>query len=236
MKTLVVIPTYNEKENIEKLVPQILKLNEKINVLIVDDNSPDGTGEIADRLKAEFQERVFVIHRTGKLGFASAYIEGFQEALKIDVDYIISMDADFSHNPQYLPEFISKLKDYDVVVGSRYMHGTVSVVNWPIKRLILSRLANLYAKIFTGLKINDCTSGFIGYKREVLEKIDIRNILSDGYSFLIEMKYRAQKKKYKLVEIPIIFEERRLGQSKMSKKIMFEAMLIVWQLKFKCSR
>lgn len=233
MKTLVVIPTYNEKENIQKLVPMILKLDEEIKVLIVDDNSPDGTGETADKLKTEFQDRVFVIHRSGKLGFASAYIEGFQEALKMDVAYIISMDADFSHNPQSLPEFISKLKDYDVVVGSRYLHGTVSVVNWSIKRLILSRLANLYAKIFTGLKVNDCTSGFVGYRREVLENIGIRDILSNGYSFLIEIKYRAQKKKYKLVEIPIIFEERRLGHSKMSKKIIFEAMLIVWRLKFR---
>ncbi|MEW6095647.1 MAG: polyprenol monophosphomannose synthase [bacterium] len=232
MKTVVVIPTYNEKENIEKLVPQILNLDKKIDVLVVDDNSPDGTGDMVDKLKAEFQDRVFVIHRAGKLGFASAYIEGFQFALNLDVDYIISMDADFSHNPKYLPELIERFKDYDVVVGSRYMHGTVSVVNWPIKRLVLSKLANLYAKIVTGLKVNDCTSGFTGYKREVLEKIGIRNILSDGYSFLIEMKYLAQKKGYKLVEVPIIFEERRLGQSKMSKKIMFEALLIVWRLRF----
>jgi len=232
MRTLVVIPTYNEKENIEKLILQILNLDEKINVLVVDDNSPDGTGDVVDKLKVEFQNRVFVIHRPRKLGFASAYIEGFQFALSLNVDYIISMDADFSHNPQYLPELISKFKDYDVVIGSRYMHGTVSVVNWPIKRLILSRVANLYAKIVTGLKVNDCTSGFIGYKREVLEKIGIKNILSDGYSFLIEMKYRAQKKGYKLAEVPIIFEERRLGQSKMSKKIIFEALWVVWRLRF----
>ncbi|MDI6735914.1 MAG: polyprenol monophosphomannose synthase [bacterium] len=231
MKSLVIIPTYNEKENIEKLIPQIINLDEKINVLIVDDDSPDGTGDIADKLKEEFFNRVFVIRRKGKLGFASAYIEGFHLALSMDVDYIISMDADFSHNPRFLPELISKLKNYDVVVGSRYMYGTVSVVNWPIKRLILSRLANLYAKIVTGLKVNDCTSGFAGYRREVLEKIGIENILSDGYSFLIEMKYRAQRKGYKLGEVPIIFEERRLGQSKMSKKIIFEALFRVWQLK-----
>lgn len=231
MKAVVVIPTYNEKENIEKLIPQIINLDEKINVLIIDDNSPDGTGEVADGLKEEFPQRVFVIHREGKLGFASAYLEGFHLALTMDVDYIISMDADFSHNPRYLPELISKLKDYDMVVGSRYMYGTVSVVNWPIKRLILSRLANFYAKTVTGLKINDCTSGFVGYRREVLEKIGIEDILSDGYSFLIEIKYRAQKKGYKLCEIPIIFEERRLGKSKMSKKIIFEALFRVWQLK-----
>jgi dolichol-phosphate mannosyltransferase len=231
MNSIVIIPTYNEKENIEKLVPIILEIKD-FKVLIVDDNSPDGTGEAADKLKVEFKDRVFVIHREGKLGFASAYIEGFQFALKMDVDYIITMDADFSHNPNYLPDIISKFKDYDVVVGSRYIHGTVSIVNWPIKRLILSKLANLYAKIVTGLNVNDCTSGFVGYKREVLEKIGIQNILSDGYSFLIEMKYRAQKKGYKLVEVPIIFEERRLGQSKMSKKIIFEALFIVWRLRF----
>lgn len=231
MKSLVIIPTYNEKENIGKLVPQIINLDEKINVLIVDDNSPDGTGEIADKLKEEFSNRVFVIHRKDKLGFANAYIEGFQLALTMDVDYIISMDADFSHNPRYLPELISKLKDYDVVVGSRYMYGTVSVVNWPIKRLILSKLANFYAKMVTGLKVNDCTSGFVGYRREVLKNIGIENVFSDGYSFLIEMKYRAQKKGYKLCEIPIIFEERRLGQSKMSKKIIFEALFRVWQIR-----
>ncbi len=232
MKSLIVIPTYNEKENIGNLILQIINLDEKINVLIVDDNSPDGTGEVVDKLKVKFQDRVFVIHRAGKLGFASAYIEGFQLALTMDTDYIISMDADFSHHPRYLPGLISKLKDYDVVVGSRYMFGTVSVVNWPIKRLILSRLANLYAKMVTGLKVNDCTSGFAGYRREVLEKIGIENILSDGYSFLIEMKYRAQRKGYKLCEVPIVFEERRLGQSKMSKKIIFEALFRVWQLKF----
>ncbi|MEW6608838.1 MAG: polyprenol monophosphomannose synthase [bacterium] len=232
MSTLVVIPTYNEKDNVQKLIPQILNLEGKINVLIVDDNSPDGTGEAVNKLKEEFPDRVFVIHRTGKLGFASAYIEGFQFALEMDVDYIISMDADFSHNPAFLPEFISELKDYDVAVGSRYRHGTVSVVNWPIKRLILSRFANLYAKIVTGLKINDCTSGFVGYRADVLEGINFKNIVSDGYSFLIEMKYRAYKKGYKLTEVPIVFEERRLGQSKMSKRIIFEALFVVWRIRF----
>lgn len=232
MNSLIIIPTYNEKENIKNLIPQILNISDIFNVLVIDDASPDGTGEVVDELKKRFPDRIFVIHRKGKLGFASAYLEGFQLALKMDVDYIITMDADFSHNPQYLPRIIERFKDYDVVIGSRYMYGTVSVVNWPIKRLILSRLANLYAKIVTGLQVNDCTSGFIGYKREVLEKIGIANILSDGYSFLIEMKYRAQKKGYKLVEMPIIFEERQLGQSKMSKKIMFEAIFVVFRLKF----
>lgn len=231
MRTVIVIPTYNEKENIQRLVKEILALNLNIQIIIVDDNSPDGTGSIADRLTIEFLDKVFVIHRQGKLGFASAYLEGIQAALQMNIDYIFSMDADFSHNPRYLSELIEQLKNYDVVVGSRYMHGTVSVVNWPIKRLILSRAANFYAKIVTGLKINDCTSGFVGYKREVLERINFQDILSDGYSFLIEMKYRANKKGFRLTEIPIIFEERRLGQSKMSKRIMFEALFVVWRLR-----
>lgn len=231
MKTIIVIPTYNEKENIQRLVREILALNLNIQIIIVDDNSPDGTGSIADGLTIEFLDKVFVIHRHGKLGFASAYLEGIQTALQMDIDYIFSMDADFSHNPRYLSELIEQLKNYDVVVGSRYMHGTVSVVNWPIKRLILSRVANFYAKIVTGLKINDCTSGFVGYRREVLERIGFQDILSDGYSFLIEMKYRANKNGFTLTEIPIIFEERRLGKSKMSKRIMFEALFVVWRLR-----
>ncbi len=247
MRTVIIIPTYNEKENIRRLVEEILALNLNIQIIIVDDNSPDGTGDIVDRLTIEFSDKIFIIHRSGKLGFASAYIEGIKLALQMDIDYIFSMDADFSHNPRYLPELIEQLKNYDVVVGSRYMHGTVSVVNWPIKRLILSRAANFYVKTITGLKINDCTSGFVGYRREVLEKrsgtsgkgitsgIDFQNILSDGYSFLIEMKYRANKNGFTLTEIPIIFEERRLGQSKMSKRIMFEALFIVWRLKFNCN-
>jgi len=232
MKAIVVIPTYNEKENIPRLIPEILNVDEGFNVLVIDDNSPDGTGKIVDEFVEKFPNRVSVLHRKGKLGFSSAYIEGFQQALKIeDVDYIFSMDADFSHNPKYLKSFIKELEDYDVVIGSRYMNGTVSVVNWPIKRLILSRFANLYAQIVTGLKVSDCTAGFVGYRRRVLETINFQAILSDGYGFLIEMKYRAQKKGYKLTEIPIIFEERRSGQSKISKQIIFEALFVVWRLR-----
>lgn len=232
MKTVIVIPTYNEKENIQKLIPEILNVDEGFNVLVVDDNSPDGTGKVVDRFIEDYPSKISILHRKDKLGFASAYIEGFQEVVKRDdVDYIFSMDADFSHNPKYLKNFIEKLENYDVVVGSRYMNETISVINWPIRRLILSRLANFYAQIVTGLKVFDCTSGFIGYRRKVLEGIDFKSITSDGYSFLIEMKYRAYKKGYKITEVPIVFEERRLGQSKISKSIIFEALFVVWRLR-----
>jgi dolichol-phosphate mannosyltransferase len=230
--SVVVIPTYNEAENIPKLIEQIIRLNINIRVLVVDDASPDGTGDIVEQLKNKYPEKITCIHRNGKLGFASAYIEGFKKALTIPgIRYIFSMDADLSHNPNVLPKFINLLDKYDVVVGSRYVGGTVSVVNWPIRRLILSRIANLYAQAITGLKIADCTSGFVGYRKEVLENINLDNIVADGYAFLIELKYRVQKAGYTITELPIIFEERRLGQSKISKRIIFEALFIVWRLR-----
>jgi len=230
--SIVVIPTYNEKDSIQPLIEQIVGLGMQIKVLVVDDASPDGTGEAVEQLHAKYPEQVFCLHRLSKCGFASAYIDGFKKALSIpDIEYIFSMDADFSHNPSSLPMILESLNQYDMVVGSRYMNGTVSVVNWPIKRLILSRTANLYAKWVTGLRVSDCTSGFIGYKRRVLEKINLDKIVSDGYSFLIELKYRAQKAGFSLSEIPIIFEERRLGQSKMSKRIIFEALFVVWKIR-----
>jgi len=232
--SIVVIPTYNEKENIQVLIEQIIGLGIQIKVLVVDDASPDGTGEVVEQLGNRYQGQVFCLHRSGKLGFASAYIEGFKKALSMpDIEYIISMDADFSHNPSSLPRILESLHSYDVVIGSRYANGTVSVINWPIKRLILSRTANLYAQWVTGLKVTDCTSGFVGYQRRVLEKINLEQIVSDGYSFLIELKYRAQRAGWRLAEIPIIFEERRLGQSKMSKKIILEALFVVWQIRLR---
>lgn len=232
--SIVVIPTYNEKENIQSLIEQIMGLGIQIQILVVDDASPDGTGEAVEQLRNKYPEQVFCLHRPGKCGFASAYIDGFKKALSMPyIEYIFSMDADFSHNPSSLHKILEALNQADVVVGSRYMNGTVSVVNWPIKRLILSRTANLYAKWVTGLMVSDCTSGFIGYKRSVLEKINLDKIVSDGYSFLIELKYRAQKAGFRLSEIPIIFEERRLGQSKMSKKIIFEALFVVWKIRLR---
>lgn len=229
MKITVVIPTYNERENIEKLCNSILCQDDRIHILIVDDNSPDGTGEIADRLSYTMP-RVKVLHRSGKLGLGSAYREGFRIALDENSDYIIEMDADFSHDPAMLPQFIEKIGQCDVVIGSRYING-VSVVNWPIRRLILSYCASVYTRIITGLKLSDCTGGFKCFRREVLEAIDIDSIRSDGYSFQIEMNYRCNEKGFKICEVPIIFVDRHAGTSKMSKQIVREAVFMVWKLK-----
>lgn len=226
---MVVIPTYNERENIEKLVNEILALGQDIHILIVDDNSPDGTGSIIDEL-VEKHEEVHVKHRQGKLGLGTAYREGFRYALDAGAEFIVQMDADFSHNPARIPEFLEKAKKADVVVGSRYLNG-VSVVNWPIRRLMLSYGANVYTRLITGLKITDCTGGFKCFKREVLEAIDLDSIKSDGYSFQIEMNYRSVERGFRLEEIPIIFIDRHAGSSKMSKKIVREAVIMVWRLR-----
>jgi dolichol-phosphate mannosyltransferase len=229
LKVTVVIPTYNERDNIEKLASMILSQDERINILFVDDNSPDGTGEIADRLAAN-TARVRVLHRAGKLGLGSAYREGFKIALADRADYIIEMDADFSHDPSMLPLFIEMMSRYDVVVGSRYING-VSVVNWPIRRLILSYFASVYTRIITGLHLSDCTGGFKCFKREVLESIDLGSVKSDGYSFQIEMNYRCFEQGFNIGELPIIFVDRHAGTSKMSKQIVREAVFMVWKLK-----
>lgn len=229
MKITVVIPTYNERENIEKLAAMILSQDERINILFVDDNSPDGTGEIADSLAAK-SSRVAVLHRAGKLGLGSAYREGFRIAIDGDADYIIEMDADFSHDPAMLPLFIDKMAEYDLVIGSRYING-VSVVNWPIRRLILSYCASVYTRLITGLRLSDCTGGFKCFKREVLESIDLASVRSDGYSFQIEMNYRCHERGFRIGEIPIIFVDRHAGTSKMSKQIVREAVFMVWKLK-----
>ncbi len=210
-----VIPTYNEKDNVERLVVAILALKKDLHILIVDDNSPDGTGEIADKLAKEFAE-IHVIHRKGKLGLGSAYREGFRYALDKVAPLIFEMDADFSHDPAYLPDFLEKIKECDVVVGSRYING-VSVVNWPIRRLMLSYGANVYTRLITGLKLTDCTSGFKCFRREVLETIDLDTMKSDGYSFQIEMNYRCMVNGFRIGEVPIIFIDRHAGSSKMSK-------------------
>lgn len=229
MKITVVIPTYNERDNIEKLSAMILAQDERIDILFVDDNSPDGTGEIADRLAAA-SERVRVLHRAGKLGLGSAYREGFKIALDNGADYIVEMDADFSHDPTMLPLFIEKMQGFDLVIGSRYING-VSVVNWPIRRLILSYCASVYTRMITGLRLTDCTGGFKCFRRNVLEAIDLASIKSDGYSFQIEMNYRCHEKGFRIGELPIIFVDRHAGTSKMSKQIVREAVLMVWKLK-----
>ncbi len=224
----IVIPTYNERYNLQELVSDILAWGTQVNVLIVDDHSPDGTGQLADELAAE-STQVHVLHREGKLGLGTAYIEGFRWALQHGADYVFSMDGDLSHDPKYLPQFWQGLNTLDVVVGSRYMHG-ISVVNWPLQRLMLSQFANIYIHKTTGLRVKDCTSGYVGYRRRVLETIHFENIRSEGYGFLIEMKYRSQQHGFKIGEVPIIFVDRRMGASKLSRSVMIEAFWLPWRL------
>jgi dolichol-phosphate mannosyltransferase len=229
MKILVIIPTYNEKENISTILPLVLKQDQGIEVLVVDDNSPDGTGKLVEELKAS-NPRVKLITRAKKSGLGTAYMAGFDYALRNGYDYIFEMDSDFSHDPNYIPDFLKAIKDSDLVLGSRYIKG-VNVVNWPITRLLLSYFANVYARWVTGLPVRDSTGGFKCFKREVLEKIGLDNIHSNGYAFQIEMSFRAWRKGFKIKEIPIIFVDRRAGESKMSKKIVREAIWMVWKLR-----
>lgn len=229
MRTVVVIPTYNERDTIERLINDVLAQDKDIHVLVVDDNSPDGTGEIVDRL-SEGMGRVHVLHRPGKMGLGSAYRQGFAAALAMGADFIVEMDADYSHDPATLPRFLEAMEGCDLVIGSRYLNG-ISVVNWPIRRLMLSYFANWYTRLITGLRIMDCTSGFKCFHRRVIESIDMSTIRSDGYSFQIEMNYRCVEKGFQVKEIPIIFIDRRSGSSKMSKKIVREAVFMVWKLK-----
>ena len=229
MTAMVVIPTYNERDNIGRLIPEILRQDPGVQVLVVDDNSPDGTGALVDGMAAA-DSRIHVLHRSGKLGLGSAYREGFRYALELGADYIVEMDADFSHDPGVLPVFFDKMQEYDVVIGSRYLNG-VSVVNWPIRRLILSYCASVYTRVITGLHLHDCTSGFKCFRRSVLEAIDLQGVRSDGYSFQIEMNYRCMEQGFRLGEVPIIFIDRHAGSSKMSKRIVREAIIMVWKLK-----
>jgi dolichol-phosphate mannosyltransferase len=231
-RALVIIPTYNERENIARLVPEVLAQDPRIDVLIIDDASPDGTGEIADGLAAA-DPRVSVLHRRGKLGLGTAYIEGFRWGLARGYAYLFEMDADFSHDPEHLPEFLRAIEDYDVVLGSRYLHGRVTVINWPIGRLLLSYFANLYARWVTGLPVADATGGFKCFRREVLEAIDLDRVGSEGYAFQIEMSLRAWRKGFRIGEIPIVFADRDVGESKMSKKIILEAVWRVWALRIR---
>ncbi len=229
MKTLIIIPTYNERDNIEQIVAQVLEKHSSIDVLIVDDGSPDGTGEVADAMSKE-NSRILVIHRKNKSGLGTAYVAGFKFAIDKGYDYIFEMDADFSHDPKYIPEFLNAIKEADLVIGSRYISG-VNVINWPMSRLLLSYYANVYSRIITGLPVRDATGGFKCFRRQVLEAIDLDQVQSNGYSFQIEMSFRAKRKGFSIKEIPIVFEDRRLGQSKMSKKIVREAIWMVWKLR-----
>jgi len=230
-RNLVIVPTYNEKFNIARLIPAVLAQDPSIEVLVVDDASPDGTGAIVDSIAAS-NPRVHAIHRAGKLGLGTAYITGFRWALERKYDLIFEMDADFSHNPERLPEFMTAIEEADVVLGSRYQNGHVNVVNWPMSRLFLSYAANVYAPAVTGLPIFDTTGGFKCFRRNVLESIDLNSIKSNGYAFQIEMSFRAWKRGFRLVEIPIVFVDRTEGESKMSKRIVREAVWMVWRLRW----
>lgn len=228
-KTLIVVPTYNEKDNLPALLEALTDFPPEIHILVVDDGSPDGTGEIAERWSSE-NPRVHVIRRAGKMGLGSAYVAGFRWALERDYERIFEMDADFSHDPKYVPEMLAASETADLVIGSRYLTG-VNVVNWPMSRLLLSWCANKYAKFVSGLPIHDCTAGFKCFRREVLEKIDLDRIAASGYGFQIELHYKAWKKGFKLAEVPIVFVDRRAGTSKMSGRIIREALLLVLRLR-----
>lgn len=230
-KGLVIVPTYNESENVTRIVPLILAQDPRLEVLVVDDNSPDGTGKLADELAAE-SARVHVLHRAGKEGLGRAYLAGFRWALERDYEFIFEMDADFSHDPAHLPEFLAAIQSADLVLGSRYRDGKVTVVNWPISRLMLSYAANIYARAVTGMHLGDGTGGFKCFRRQVLEAIPLDQVRSNGYAFQIEMSFRAWKRGFRIAEIPIVFHDRTEGESKMSKRIVREAIWMVWRLRW----
>ncbi len=228
-KSLVIIPTYNELENLPRLIPVVLSQDESINLLIVDDGSPDGTGKF---VKDEMQKnnRIHLLEREKKMGLGTAYIAGFKYALQNNYDFIFEMDADFSHDPNELKNFLIAIKDSDLVLGSRYING-VRVLNWPMARLLLSFFASVYTRIITGMPVKDATGGFKCFRKKVLEAIDLDKVKSNGYSFQIEMTFKAYSKGFKVKEIPIVFIDRVKGKSKMSKKIVREAVTMVWKLR-----
>ena len=230
-RALVIVPTYNERENILRLIDAVLSQDPRIDVLVVDDGSPDGTGKLVDE-RTKIDARVHVIHRASKLGLGTAYLAGFKWALERDFEFVFEMDADFSHDPGHIPHFLASTFDADLVLGSRYRDGKVTVVNWPIGRLMLSYAANIYARFVTGLPLFDATGGFKCYRRRVLEAIDLKDVRSNGYAFQIEMSFRAWKKGFRIVEIPIVFVDRTEGESKMSRKIVREAVWMVWRLRW----
>jgi dolichol-phosphate mannosyltransferase len=233
MKTMVVMPTYNEADNLVPMIAELMTLDlNGLEILIIDDNSPDGTGQIADELAAQYADKVHVIHRPGKMGLGTAYITGFRHALEDGTDYVIQMDADFSHSPSYLPLFLDKIQECDVVIGSRYIAGGGVDESWSPWRRFLSWGGNFYARLVTGLRIQDTTGGFRCFRRQALLDLDLERIRSEGYAFQIEMAYACQKKGLRLCEIPIHFEDRSMGRSKMSSWIILEAMWRVWQMKW----
>jgi dolichol-phosphate mannosyltransferase len=232
MDVLIVTPTYNERENLPVLAAGVLKYD-GARMLVVDDGSPDGTGAIADRLAAEHPGRIEVMHRTGPRGLGRSYVDGLLHAIKEGrAEFICQMDADLSHNPEYLPNLIDGAASHDLVIGSRYLHG-VSVVNWPLHRIFLSAFGNRYIRFITKLSASDCTSGYRCWRREALARMPIANMVSDGYSFLVEMLYEAQRRGLRIGEVPIIFIERRQGQSKLSGNVLLESLIMPWRLVFR---
>jgi len=233
-KTLIVMPTYNEIENFPRMLATLEALNLGLEILVIDDNSPDGTGAwVKDAQK--IRPHLHLIQRAGKLGLGSAYVEGFRFALDRGYDFIFEMDSDFSHDPIYVPEFLTAVQDCDVVLGSRYIHG-VTVVNWPMSRLLLSYFANMYARWVTGLPLQDVTGGFKCFRADALRKLDLDRIDSDGYSFQIEVNYKLWKKGCNFKELPILFRDRVAGVSKMSSKIIREALLLILRIRFGVGR
>jgi dolichol-phosphate mannosyltransferase len=230
-RALVIIPTYNERENITTIVPLVLAQDPRLEVLVVDDNSPDGTGDLADAL-AGADPRVHVLHRAGKAGLGTAYVAGFRWAIERSFDYVFEMDADLSHDPRHLPTFLAEIADADLVIGSRYLNRRVTVINWPMSRLMLSYFANVYARRITGLKLWDSTGGFKCYRRAVLQGVDLDRVRSNGYSFQIEMSFRAWRRGFRIKEITITFTDRNVGRSKMSGGIVREAIWMVWRLRW----
>ena len=233
MNNIVIIPTYNEIENIEKIIRKVFSLSIEFNILIVDDGSPDGTAQTVKQLQTEFPSQLFILERKGKQGLGTAYIAGFKWSIQKGYEYIFEMDADFSHNPEDLVRLHNACAHdgYDIAVGSRYVTGG-RVENWPLNRILISYGASVYVRLITWMPVKDCTAGFVCYKRNVLENIELDNIRFIGYAFQIEMKYRAWKKKFQIKEIPITFVDRKEGVSKMTKGIVKEAILGVWKMKF----
>ncbi len=230
-KALVITPTYNEAQNVTRLIEEVLQQDPSVEILIVDDGSPDGTAMLVQEI-LQNNPRVHLLQRPQKMGLGTAYVAGFKYAIENKFDYVFEMDADFSHNPEKIPVFLEYIREYDLVIGSRYIQG-VNVVNWPMKRLLLSYFANIYTRIITGMPVKDATGGYKCYRREVLESINLDEIKSNGYAFQIEISFKAFKKGFRLFEMPITFVDRNAGVSKMSKKIVYEAVFMVWKLKYR---
>ena len=229
MNVLIVVPTYNERENLPALIHAVVG-DSGFNMIVVDDDSPDGTGDVAEACAAAYPGRVRVLHRTEKRGLGRSYVDGFRQAVLSDADLICQMDADLSHDPQYLPEMVAAAEQFDVVVGSRYVNG-ISVVNWPLRRIILSSFANGYVRAITGLKASDCTSGFRCWRRDALARIDLDRMISNGYAFQVEMLFEAARRGYRIGEVPITFIERENGASKLGSRVLWESAFVPWRLR-----